>query len=55
MDPISIVFYAIICGCLSLFAPNLGGKVPRLAVGACVGIVAAIVLPFIRQAMAGGF
>ncbi|MDJ1009345.1 MAG: hypothetical protein QNJ13_16130 [Paracoccaceae bacterium] len=55
MDPIAIVFYAIICGCLSLFAPSLGGMAPRLAVGAAVGIAASIALPFLRTAMAGGY
>ena len=37
MDPIAIVFYAVICGLLSLFAPQFGGLAPRLAVGAAVG------------------
>ena len=53
MDPISIVFYAIVCGLLSLFAPNLGGMVPRLATGAVVGIVAAALLPLLRGMMMG--
>ena len=51
MDPISLVFYAIVCGILSLVAPNLGGMAPRLATGAIVGIVAAAVLPFLRSAL----
>ncbi|MEO1790075.1 MAG: hypothetical protein AAFR34_10250 [Pseudomonadota bacterium] len=51
MDPISVVFYALICGCLSLFAPNLGGYIPRLIVGAVVGIVAAVSLPMLREMM----
>ena len=54
MDPIAIVFYAIICGCLSLFAPNLGGMAPRLAVGAVVGVLAAILLPVLKT-MAGAY
>ncbi|MEM6385135.1 MAG: hypothetical protein AAF718_02750 [Pseudomonadota bacterium] len=49
MDPVALVFYAIICGLLSLFAPNLGGRVPRLAVGACVGVVAASLLPLLNS------
>lgn len=53
MEPISLVFYAIVCGCLSVVAPNLGGVMPRLAVGAFVGIVAALVLPFVRGMMGG--
>ncbi|WP_227258013.1 hypothetical protein [Kangsaoukella pontilimi] len=51
MDPISLTFYAVICGILSLFAPSLGGRVPRLAIGAVVGIIAATVLPVIRAAV----
>lgn len=51
MDPIAIVFYAVICGTLSAFAPQFGGMAPRLAIGAAVGIAAAIVLPLIKGAM----
>ena len=53
MDPITIAFYAIVCGLLSVFAPNLGGVFPRLAVGAVVGILAAAALPFVRGMMGG--
>ena len=53
MEPISLVFYAVICGLLSLFAPNLGGAMPRMAVGAVVGIAAAAALPFLRGMMVG--
>lgn len=51
MDPISLAFYAIVCGILSLVAPNFGGMAPRLAIGAAVGIAAAAVLPFVRGMM----
>lgn len=51
MDPVSLVFYAVVCGLLSLFAPNLGGRVPRLAVGAVVGVLAATTLPFLNGMM----
>lgn len=53
MEPISLVFYAIVCGLLSAFAPNLGGMPVRLAVGAVVGIAAAAVLPVLRGMMGG--
>jgi hypothetical protein len=49
MDPISISFYAIVCGCLSVVAPNLGGIAPRLIVGAVIGVIAALLLPTLRQ------
>ena len=51
MDPIAIAFYAVVCGLLSLVAPNLGGMVPRLAVGAGVGFVASMVLPILNNMM----
>jgi hypothetical protein len=49
MDPISITFYAVICGVLSMVAPNLGGTIPRLGLGAIVGVIAALILPVIRS------
>lgn len=48
MDPIAIAFYAVICGCLSAVAPNLGGMPIRLAIGAVVGVIAALVLPMVK-------
>ena len=51
MEPISLVFYAIVCGLLSAFAPSLGGLPLRMAVGAVVGIAAAVALPFVRGMM----
>lgn len=49
----AIAWYAAICGCLSAFAPNLGGTMLRLGIGAAVGIFAATLLPFIRGMMVG--
>lgn len=49
MDPITLGFYAFVCGILSWFAPNLGGRIPRLAIGAGVGVVAAASLPTLRS------
>lgn len=48
MDVTALVFYAAVCGVLSLFAPNLGGRVSRLTIGAVVGVVAAAILPVLR-------
>lgn len=48
MDPVALIFYAIICGVLSLFAPQLGRAPQRLIIGAIVGIAAAAVLPLVR-------
>lgn len=51
MDPISIAFYALICGLLGLVAPNIKGAVPRVAIGAAVGVVAALILPALRAVL----
>ena len=53
MEPISLIFYAVVCGLLSLFAPSLGGAMPRMAIGAVVGIAAAGTLPFLQGAVLG--
>lgn len=53
MEPISLAFYAVVCGILSVAAPNLGGLVPRLLVGATVGVIAAVALPIIRTMTQG--
>lgn len=50
MDFIALGFYAVVCGCLSIFAPQLGTLYVRLAVGAVVGALSAFVLPLIRGA-----
>lgn len=53
MDPIAIAFYAIICGCLSAFAPSVPRLSVRVGIGAGVGIVAAAVLPLIKDLLMG--
>ena len=46
--PTATLFYAIVCGCLAAFAPSLGGRVLRAAIGAVVGFAAAALLAFLR-------
>jgi len=53
MDPITLVFYAVVCGCLSAAAPRFPGLTIRLGVGAGVGILAASVLPLIKDTLPG--
>jgi uncharacterized protein YjeT (DUF2065 family) len=48
MDPITLAFYAIVCGLLSAVAPRVPRLPLRLAIGAVVGIVAASLLPVIK-------
>ncbi len=50
-DSTAVVWYAAICGLLAAFAPQLGGRIVRLSIGAGVGIVAATVLPIIKGMM----
>lgn len=54
MDLLSLAFYALVCAVLSLFAPQLGGRAARLAVGAAVGVAAATLLPVLRTTLFGG-
>ena len=51
MDPITLAFYALVCGILSLFAPDLGGRGARLAIGALVGVGAATLLPVLKTTL----
>lgn len=53
MEPISLAFYATVCGVLSVAAPRLGGFLPRLLTGALVGVIAALILPFLRGLIPG--
>ncbi|MCE0506071.1 MULTISPECIES: hypothetical protein [unclassified Roseivivax] len=48
MDPVSVTYYAAICGCLSLLSHRLGRAWMRLALGVGVGVAAALVLPLLR-------
>ena len=53
MDPITLIFYAVVCGCLSVVAPKVTGIPARLGVGAGVGIIAATTLPFVKDMLNG--
>lgn len=48
MDPVSLGFYASVCGLLGLAGPKLGAAPIRLAIGALVGVVAVSLLPHIK-------
>jgi hypothetical protein len=51
MDPITLGYYAIICGGLSLASPWLGSVLVRLAIGVGVGLGAAALLPTVHAAL----
>ena len=51
MDLTAIVFYGVVCGALGAFAPSLGNRLARMAVGGGIGIGSALLLPFLRNMM----
>lgn len=53
MDPFVLTFYAVICGVLSAFVPGRLQRWVRFVLGACVGLVAAGVLPLLRSTTVG--
>ena len=53
MDIIALGFYAVICGLLSVFAPQLGTFYIRFGIGATIGAISAIALPFVKGAIGG--
>jgi hypothetical protein len=53
MDPIALTFYAVVCGLLSAASPRIPRLPVRLGIGAAVGLVAATVLPLVKQMLAG--
>ena len=48
MDPVTLLFYAIVCGLLGAAGPKLGRLWARLAIGAVIGVTAAAMLPLLR-------
>jgi len=53
MDPITLGFYAVVCGALSVVAPSFPRLPVRLGIGAVVGLAAASVLPMLKGMMGG--
>lgn len=53
MDIVALGFYACVCGLLGVFAPQLGTFSIRLGVGAAVGAISALLLPFLKGMMGG--
>jgi hypothetical protein len=55
MDPVSIGFYAVICGALSAAGPALGGLIKRISAGIVVGAAASWLLPILKTALGSGY
>lgn len=49
MDPVTMVFYGVICGGLAVASPVLRKPWLRVVVGILVGVLAASALPFLRK------
>jgi len=48
MDTSALLFYGIVCGVLAYTSPAMKNKIARLAIGFCIGLLAAAILPLIR-------
>lgn len=48
MDPVTMVFYGVICGVLALVSISFRNRWARLLLGAVVGVIAAAILPLLR-------
>ncbi len=51
MDPITILYYATVCGALAAFGGRAGGFLQRLGLGVVVGLAASAVLPILRTVL----
>ncbi|MEO0990885.1 MAG: hypothetical protein AAFX00_08055 [Pseudomonadota bacterium] len=49
MDMVALLFYAAVCGLLSVFSPQIGGMTTRFGIGAVIGLLAAASLPTLRE------
>ncbi len=48
MDAIGLTYYAVVCGGVALFAPNVSNRLARVAIGLAAGAVSAFILPSVR-------
>lgn len=51
MENTILLYYAAICGALAGVAPMLGNKVTRVGLGACVGVIAALIYPYMKSVL----
>jgi hypothetical protein len=51
MDTFALLFYGIVCGTLAYTSPAMKNKIARLAIGICIGLLAAAALPLIRTTL----
>ena len=51
MDVLTTIFYAGVCGVLAAFVPQGNARAARAAIGAGVGVAAAVIWPVIHRAL----
>ena len=51
MDPVTMVYYGAICGGLALWSAWVENQWARFGIGIAVGLLAAAILPLLRQAV----
>lgn len=47
-DAVGLIYYALVCGGIAVFAPNVPNRLARAIVGLGAGAISAFALPFIR-------
>lgn len=48
MDPVGLIYYGLVCGCLSLAGGRIAHPALRFGIGVAVGVVAVTILPLLR-------
>ena len=48
MDPVNLTYYAVVCGGLAAYAPNVRNVAIRTAIGLCFGGFSAMMLPVVH-------
>jgi hypothetical protein len=48
MDPVNLIYYAVVCGGLAAYAPNLRNLAVRTVVGLGLGGLSAMMLPVVH-------
>jgi hypothetical protein len=51
MDPVTILYYAAVCGLLAAVSGKAGGFLQRVGLGVVVGLAAAAALPILRTVL----
>lgn len=49
MDPVNLTYYAVICGGLAAYAPEVSNRLLRMIVGLGVGGISAALLPLLHS------